>query len=292
MNFKTVSLPYGLVDMAIQQGWSKQLAYYSHIATLYSNKLIYSYSSRKLAVDLGVSHGTVNTQVQFLTAKGLLSFDGGSLRCASTNELRNLVVKYTGKETGLGLLKIRIHNKILHTDYNICARVVINNIRQQKYIIKRKNEVNAIGRKISSNSFVTKKEITSYNKTQDLISTKRLDETLNDKCMLSDMSISKMLKGKCVTSVRAMISFWVEQGLIENNLIKGKTLETKVSPLSHKYMKDYNPIYASTYLYKGRVIEYNKRITELGSVITPQRVSEQQCYITNKQLLNMQRNCQ
>ena len=272
MENKIISLPYGIVDLAIDRGWSKDLAYYCNIAMLFSNKLIYSYSSRKLAVLLNVSHGTVNTHVKSLINKKLLSLDNGNLRCASISQLKEIVVENKDGEdrkTGKGLLKIKVHNNILNTEWNILARVVLNSVKKQKYKIKKKNEVNVISRKVGDNVRLTKKEVSVYLNNRSTTSDKMLDVKIDDKCMLSDNSIALLLKGRSVSSVRQMVKFWVNQGLISNTFIKGRTLETHTSLLSHSYMKEVDSRYTSTYLYKGRVIEFNKRVIELGKAIKP-----------------------
>jgi type I site-specific restriction endonuclease len=265
--------------MAIQEGWVKELAYYCHISTLHSNKLIYNYTSRGLANLLKKSHGTVNKHVKFLIQKGLLSITkDGSLRCASKKTLRVIVVSHTSKETGKGLLIFKIHDKIKYTEWNLCSRVAINSIRQQQYIIKKKAEVNAISVKIRNNRFVTKKEISNFNKT------KLHCESINDKCMLSDTSIAKQLKGRSISNVRAMISFWVKQGLISSTLIKGTVVARKVSAKQHRLMQQVDA-YANTYFYKGKVVSFNQRTIELGTSIKPKEVlSNKHPKITNKYL--------
>jgi type I site-specific restriction endonuclease len=265
--------------MAIEQGWVKELAYYCHISSLFSNKLIYDYTSRRLATLLNKSHGTVNKQVKFLIQKGLLSITkDGSLKCTSINDLYSVVVSHTSTETGKGLLKFKIHDKIKYTEWNLCSRVAINSIRQQQYIIKKKAEVNAISVKIRNNQFVTKKEIANFNKN------KLNCGSINDKCMLSDTSITKQLKGRSISNVRAMISFWVKQGLISSTLIKGNVVAKKVSAKQHRLMQQVDS-FANTYFYKGNVVSFNQRVLELGSSIKPREVlSNKYPRITNKYL--------
>lgn len=253
--------------MAIEEGWVKELSYYCHISSLFSNKLIYKYTSRKLGTLLNKSHGTVNKQVKFLIQKGLLSItEDGSLRCASIDNLRAIVVSHTSLETGKGLLIFKIHDKIKYTEWNLCSRVAINSIRQQQHIIKKKSEVNAISVKIRNNRFVTKKEISNFNKNKKLHC-----ESVNDKCMLSDKSLTKQLKGRSISNVRAMIGFWVKQGLISSTLIKGKVVAKKVSAKQHRLMQQVDS-FANTYFYKGKVVSFNQRTLELGTSIKPKEV--------------------
>lgn len=268
--------------MAIKQGWSKELAYYCHISSLFSNKRVYKYSSRKLANLLNKSHGTVNTKVNFLIEKGLLSIDDfGNLRCASVQDLKAVVVRYTQRETGNGLLKFKIHDKIIKTEWNLCSRVVLNSLRQQKYKIRKRHEVNVILGKVANNKFVTKKEVAIYHKYKELLSVKN-----DDTCKLSDQAIAK-LTNRSISNVRDMFNFWVNEGLVSSTLIKGKAIEKNVNAKIHQIMKEVNPNYRNTYFYKGKVIEFNKRNIEVGSKVTFRVYSKDSTVISNKQLSNI-----
>lgn len=254
--------------MAIEEGWTKQLAYFGHIAMLTGNRTIFNYTSRKLAKKLGKSHGTVNTHVQFLIEKGLLFIEYGNLKCISKKDMQSLVSERNKKLTGKGFLKIKVHNKILHTEWNICARVVLNNLKRQKHVSRIKSEVNAICKKISSNSYITGKEYARYKKLK-LSQTKTEKGTGENICFLSDGAISKLLKGRSISAVRSMVDFWVEQGLISCDLVKGRVLDTHMSTQSWLALKDSRVGFQSTYLYRGRIIEFNKRSLSFGLSIKP-----------------------
>lgn len=283
-------MPYGIVDLAISQRWTKELAYFCHIKQLYNNGVIYNYTSRKLAEKLFKSHGTVNSHVQWLIEKGLLSLKDGHLFCAGHETLRKLVVSYTDKDgTGNGLLKIKVHNTILHTEWNISARVAINSINKQRYVSRIKSEVNAIDRKLKSKHNVSKKEISRYRKFID-----RFDKTEKDTgetvCYLSDTKIGLLLKGRSTSNVREMFKFWEEQGLIAPTFVKGRTLDTHVSIKSYVALKDYREGFSSTYFFKGRIIEFNKRTLSYGLNLKPREVksaNSRYSYTTNRELENI-----
>lgn len=290
MEHYIISLPYGIVDLAISQRWTKELAYFCHIKKLYGNGIIYNYTSRKLAEKLSKSHGTVNSHVQWLIEKGLLFYKHGHLICANHKQLREIVVFHKShdyrRETGNGLLKIKVHNKILHTEWNISARVAINSINKQRYVSRIKSEVNAIDRKLKSKHNVSKKEISRYRKFID-----RFDKTEKDTgetvCYLSDAKIGFLLKGRSTSNVREMFKFWEEQGLIAPTFVKGRTLDTHVSIKSYVALKDYREGFSSTYFFKGRIIEFNKRTLSYGLNLKPREVkstNSKYSYTTNREL--------
>lgn len=264
---KIINLPYGIVDLSIEQGWAKQLAYFCHIARLHGNGIIYNYNSRKLAKKLNKSHGTVNTHVQFLIEKGLLTITHGHLICGSKQVLTDIVSAWTGKPTGKGLLRIKIHEQILQTEWNICARVAINSLRRQKYISRKKSEVNALRKKLEANHFVTKKEISRYKKSVERFNNSEKD-TGENVCYLSDLTIARKL-GRSIDNVRDMIKFWVEQQLIKTTFVKGKTLDTHVTYKSFEALRETREGFESTYLFKGRVMQFNKRSIDFGSNLKP-----------------------
>lgn len=268
---KIISLPYGLVDLAIEQKWTKELAYFCHIKGLYKNGIIYNYTSRKLAEKLDKSHGTVNSHVQYLVSIGLLYLNSGHLICASHKELCEIVSTATNKPTGKGLLKIKIHKKILHTEWNINARVVLNSLNRQKYVSRIKSEVNAIRKKIKANHYVTRKELARYRKLESKLNNSEKG-TGENVCYLSDTTVSKLLKGRSISNVREMFSFWVEHGLIKCEFVKGKTLDTHISVQSFLALRDVRAGFERTYLYKGRIIQFNKRAVGYGEFSEPKEV--------------------
>ena len=264
---KVINLPYGIVDLAIEQGWTKQLAYFCHIARLHGNGIIYNYNSRKLAKKLNKSHGTVNTHVQFLINKGLLTVMHGHLICGSKQILTAIVSAWTGKPTGKGVLSVKVHEHILQTEWNICARVAINSLRRQKYISRKKSEVNALRKKLEANHFVTKKEISRYKKSVARFNNSEKD-TGENVCYLSDLTIARKL-ARSIDNVRDMIKFWVEQQLVVTTFVKGKTLDTHVTRKSFEALRETRDGFESTYLFKGRVMQFNKRSIEFGATIKP-----------------------
>lgn len=249
--------------MAIAQGWQKSLAYFCHIRRLHGNGIIFDYTSRKLAKKLNKSHGTINTQVNFLIKKGLLSLVDGHLFCAGVEKMRSVV-----GETGKGLIKIKIHETILKTEWNLNARVAINNIKQQKFAAQITSEDNAICKKIQTNSYVSLKELKRYKARQFKSAIKPEKGTGAEKCLLSDSTIGKLLNGKSVSNVRAMMDFWKQQGLLETTYIKGRTLDTHVSLLSYWNIVTYRKQSKATYWYKGRVMETNQRSLSFGTTLT------------------------
>lgn len=261
-------MPYGIVDLAISQRWTKELAYFCHIKKLHKNGVIYNYTSRKLAEKLSKSHGTVNSHVNWLIEKGMLSLQHGHLFCANHKQLREIVVENIDKfDTGKGLLKIKVHNKIKYTEWNINARVVLNSLNKQKHVSRITSEIYAIDQRIKNNCIISKKEYARYKKFQSKTQIEK--GTGENVCYLSDLTVGKLLRGRSISNVRDMFNFWIEQGLIKCDLIKGRTLDTHVDFRSFIAMQEFRIGFKSTYYYKGRVMECNKRSINYGISMSP-----------------------
>ncbi len=274
---KFKKLPYGIVDMAIAEGWVRPLAYYCHIITLFGNGIIYNYSSRTLGEKLGRSHNAVNENVKFLLNKGLLTLDGNHLKSVSVSKIRDLVKDFTGKETGKGLITIKVHkNNLKHTEWNILARVPLNNLRRQKHLSSKRAEVDAIRTKLkSSTAYVSPKENKRVRDFDESLRNKKTEKArvaTGELCYLSDSVIGKLMNGRSVASVRAMIKFWEEQGLLKPTLHKGRVLDTHITPRSFEALVAEGR-YSDVYYYKGKVIEFNKRSFDFGDSIKP-RISK------------------
>lgn len=253
--------------MAIEQGWTKQLAYYCHIVSLHKNGVTYKYTSRKLASQLNKAHSTINTQVNFLIEKGLFEITTkGALKPVGVDQLKQLVVNHTGKETGKGKLKIKIHENVKHTEWNICARVAINSYKRQQHQINKKTEVNAIRKKLEGNAYVTRKEYARLRKKEQQVYSNTLKRGLNTECYLSDATLSKLLV-KSVGTVRAMVEFWQSEGLLAFTTKPGALLETHLSLRSYNALKIYRPDFNSTFYRNGRAFLFPKRSLTLGQTL-------------------------
>jgi len=262
------SIPYALADIAIQERWVGDLAYYLHISSLYGNGIIYNYSSRTLSKKLGVGKSTVNNRVNFLLSIGLLELTKeGHLKGLSNRSLLEWCEDYLDKDLGSGMVTIKLHSYIKHTRANIYARVPLNGISQQRYVARRRAEVNDIGVKIADGSYITKKEIDLYNRNKHILNnnTENAKKFSGEKVnYLSDSWLSKET-GLSISTVRGMVSFWVEQGLIKTTFVKGRVLDKYITPKSYQALYDtrYNE-FKSTYYYKGNIVEFNKRAVDYG----------------------------
>lgn len=265
------SIPYALADIAIEERWVDDLSYFLHISSLYGNGIIYNYSSRSLAKKLGIGKTTVNKRVNFLLSIGLMELsEEGHLKHLSKKELVDWCSDYLGKDLGYGYITIKLHNKVKHTKYNIYTRVSLNGIRQQRYNARRRAEVNDIGVRVSKGLIVSKKELDLYNRHKETLrqntenAVKFSGEKVN---YMSDSWISGKT-GLSISTVRAMVDFWVSQGLLKTTFVKGRVLDKRVTPKSYQALLDtrYNE-FRSTYLYKGNIVEYNKRAVDYGDSI-------------------------
>lgn len=255
--------------MAISQGWVKELSYFSHIAFSVRNGVVYNYNSRKLSKKIGCSHTTLNKHVKFLLSVGLLYMQGTNLIVSSKDRLRELVYAENGKRTGKGLLKFKIHKKFKDTERNICSRVVLKSVKQQKHALRITSEGHVTNKKILSNQYVTKKEIKRNKRFLENLKKNPEKDTTKNVFMLSDSSISQILHKKTKATAQSLMKFWVKEGLVSSTFIKGRVLDTHLDYYAYSHLREVRKGYESSYFFKPRngtsyIIEYNKRALELG----------------------------
>lgn len=263
-------LPYAVVDLAISEGWTKELCYFLHITSLYGNSVIYDYSSRSLAEKLGCSKSAINKNVNFLIKKGLLrTLENGNLVGLSIIQLRDWVSSYLGKSTGKGLLSVKLHKNIKHTEYNIFTRVVLNTINRQKFSSRKRAEVYAIRATIEKGGYISPSDYKKYKSLVSLVEKKNTEKAnkpySNENCFVSDSLLVKST-GKSIGTVRAMVSFWVSENLIESTFVKGQCIGVSSNRLAYESLVEARPSeFSSTYLYRNRIVQFNKRIIGYGS---------------------------
>lgn len=266
------SLPYSIVDLAIDEKWVSELSYFLHITSLKGNGIIYNYSCRTLAEKLGVSKSTISRNVKFLLNKGLLFIcDKGHLKGLSVKELRLWYTENTEKETGKGLLRIKLHNNLKYTKYNIYSRIPLKNIGNQRFMADRRAEVHVIRERINSGKYISKKELDTFRKLESSFINKNTENAKSNSSktvnFLSDGFISKK-SGLSISTVRVMMEFWVDQGLLTSSIIKGGCIRSRTSPREYYNLKKERPLeFSNSYLYKGLVLTYNKRVVGYGTSI-------------------------
>lgn len=268
-------LPYAVVDLAIEEGWVKELSYFLHITSLHGNSIIYNYSTRTLSEKLGCSKSAVNRNVNFLIRKGLMSISNkGHLIPLSNKELTKWVSDYQGTPTGKGLITVKIHKNIKHTEYNIFARSAINNVNQQKFSARKRAEVNAIRAAIERGSYISASDYAKYKKNVQLVDKYKTEKAIKpftgeDCCYLSDVKLSE-LTGKSIDTVRSMIKFWQSEGILDFHFVKGQVIGVSSNHRAYEALVEARPNeFKSTYLYKGRIIQCNKRIIRFGISLAP-----------------------
>jgi predicted transcriptional regulator len=80
-------LPVKLVEQANKEGWTRSLAYFIQIKSLYHTGIIYNYTTRRLSSLLNRSHSIVSTHVNILKDKNLIELRDGNLCCKGFNKL-------------------------------------------------------------------------------------------------------------------------------------------------------------------------------------------------------------
>lgn len=269
VRFRRIS--YALIDKAIEEGWTKQLSYYLHISSLFGNSIIYNYSSRSLAEKMGCSKSAIHSNVNFLLKKGLLrKCNSGNLICLSKKEVKGWFLDNYGVNIGSGLLTLKIHKDLKNTEYNIFARVPLNSIKRQRHSSLKRSEVYAIRARFSNNSFISKndlKKLRDYKFNLGNKTTENEKPFTGDNCFLSDDFLCKGT-GKSINTVRNMVKFWKEEGLINSILVKGRSIGRSESFKLYSIMKEQrSQEFKNTYFYRGKIMEYNKRLVTLGDNI-------------------------
>lgn len=264
-------LPYSVVDLAISEGWVKQLCYFLHVTSLYGNSIIYNYSARTLAEKLGCSKTAIHKNVSFLIEKGLFKIDSsGNLVGLSTNGLREWYMSYSGKTTGRGLLSVKLHKNIKHTEYNIYTRVALNSINRQKFSAKKRAEVYAIRATIEKGGYISSSDYKKYQVASSIVekqNTENAKPASLENFFLSDLYLCQAT-GKSVGTVRAMVKFWESQGLLSFTFVKGRAIGVSSSFRAYEALVMERPSeFSNTYLHRGRIIQFNKRTINYGSVL-------------------------
>lgn len=257
---RTMRLPYSVVDLAISEGWTRELSYFLHIKTLFGNGIIYDFSYGTLASKLGVSKSAVYKNVNFLLEIGLLSISKkGHLIPLSNKKIINWYEDFTGNKTGKGLITVKIHkNNLKFTEWNLLARVPISCLKRQKYNSGKRTEANAIRAKVDNGSFVTPSELRKLYNFENNNAEKGQRYT-TDVYFISDEYLSKKT-GKSISTVRNMMSFWISEGLLESVFFKGAVIDKFFNRRAYEAIKAERPEdFNNTYFYKGNIIRYNKR---------------------------------
>lgn len=257
-NKKSMKLSYALVDLSIEEGWTLQLAYFCHIKTLFGNGIIYDFSYESLANKLGISKSACYKNVRFLLDNGLVTISKkGHLIPLSNKGIVSWYKERTSNPCGLGLLTIKIQESIKKTEWNIFARVPINCIKQQKYRSSKRAEVNAIRAKVKNNGYISSKEYKMLKAFEN--NTGKEVNFTDDLYFVSDELLARRT-GKSISTVRSMIKFWVEEGLIQSFLFKGSVIDKYFNRRAYEAIKIEQPNkYSDTYYYKGNIVKFNKR---------------------------------
>lgn len=256
---RTIKLPYAVVDLAIQEGWTRELSYLLHIKTLFGNGIIYDFSYGSLGDKLGVSKSAIYKNVNFLLEIGLAELTKkGHLVPLSNKKMINWYEEFTGNKTGKGLITVKVHKgNIKHTEWNLLARVPIQCLKRQKYSSGKRTEANAIRAKVSNGSFVTKDELRKLETFES--NAEKGGVYTTDLYFISDDYLSKRT-GKSVSTVRSMMKFWVSEGLLESVFFKGAVIDKYFSRRAYEAIKAERPEdFNNTYYYKGNIVRFNKR---------------------------------
>ena len=65
-----------------------------------------------------------------------------------------------------------------------------------------------------------------------------------------------------------MVSFWVSENLIESTFIKGQCIGKSHNRFAYESLVEARPLdFSSTYLFRNRIMQFNKRIIGYGSVL-------------------------
>lgn len=258
-------IPYKLADIALSEGWTRQLAFYCQFITLNGRKVIYNYSHAKLASRLGISRQTVSRNVKFLIKKGLICLKDGHLQAINKTDLYDWLYTQDGELTGSGKIKVRVYNSLTITEYNICFRRVDQNLKQQDWHIRNRVRDKDILMKVRDNVRLTAKEVAQYNKIMDKKKKVGKNVMITDCKYMSDSFISRLLDVS-ITTARRMLAYWVRIGLVSTKFIKGKLIEKGVGLVAYNYMVS-EGVVKDCYFFKNCIVHADKREMNFGDLL-------------------------
>src|SRR5699024_7911342 len=126
--------------------------------------------------------------------------------------------------------------------------------------------VYAISSTIERGGYISARDYRNYKKQLSLVKGKTTEKAnkpySNESCFVSDSLLSKRT-GKSIGTVRSMVSFWVSENLITSTFIKGRSVGVASSARAYESLVQSRPSeFSSTYLFRSRIIQFNKRVME------------------------------
>lgn len=119
----TVFLPIKLIKQANDEGWSRTLAYFIRMKSLYVNNTHYSYNLRGLAKKLGCSIGCLSVHMKALRSRGLVVDHSGNLTFKGYKKLQT--------DWGHKCIGVPVDHK---NQLNLLrAQIIRFNLQQQEY---------------------------------------------------------------------------------------------------------------------------------------------------------------
>ena len=251
-------LPYHLVRRAADENWLNSLAYLVMIKSIYQNQTIYSYKPRKVADLLNISYNTIKFHVDILIEKGLIVMHKGNLTCIGVNKMKKSHLNKRGKESKL-LVGVFIGNGRTDIVENLRATLIINNIKRQQFVLKKKSEILLSENPVAS-TLRTKVDYrrwkSDYNKLVKAGGAESFGKTVNNDVMLSNFKFGSLINRSKSTGRK------LQKKMREKRFIFTKTRFIKIAeskskmttsffkslqlPNNHLFSIKYNSIYIQT----------------------------------------------
>jgi hypothetical protein len=175
-----------LIISAIEDNWINALCFYYKAKKVHTNSCFYNYSIRSLAAKTHTSFYTVRNYINELQKQGLAKIQGKHLLLVSQTEANKTANERTVKH--LCTLKITKETPISEIKKLLYAKIVEMQGRQQKYIVRLKEEARLLNKPFAR---ITVKQIKRIHEA--IRTNPTLETPLNENVTMSDKYLSSKL---------------------------------------------------------------------------------------------------
>jgi len=178
-----VNISKSIIELAFNEGWHDSLYYYIRVKKLYHNPVIYNYTNRKIATQIGASPSSIAKHIKILIEKGLAHKRDNNLCLYNADKaLLNLNLK---NQTIINL-PLRFNKRDMLDELR--GVIIIQNINNQKKAIVKSSEI--VKKCHSKTAKISKKEIKFLSKNG---GSQNVEKNINTRVSLSNKSIGKLL---------------------------------------------------------------------------------------------------
>lgn len=146
---KKVWVPISLIEDSVLMNYHTSISYLIRLKSLYKNNTFYNFSLRSVAKKIGVSHTALAYHLRVLESKHLVRFHCGNLTIVGINKLKEY---YRGRT-----VSVKVEENTSDQITSLRATLVIKNIKNQEYIIRKKSEIRKVHEAKESSNKETKR---------------------------------------------------------------------------------------------------------------------------------------